>query len=324
MTSFPTAPLGRSLRVVFLGTPHFAAECLRTLLETPGITVVGVVSAPDRPAGRGMHLHPSEVSEVALAAGLPLARPERLRDPGFLEVLRGWNPDLAAVVAFRMLPEVVFRLPTYGTVNLHASLLPELRGAAPIQWAILHGFTTTGVTTFALEPAIDTGPILASRTVEIGATTTGGTLHDALLAEGKALLAETLLACAQGSLRPVPQTANPADDRPLHAAPKFSKSDARIDPARGAAAVDRTVRAFAPLPGAWTGDSEAPLKVLAGQPTDRLCSAVPGRLRAEEGRLYLACSDRWYEVLEIKPTGKRAMAAKDWINGHPAELAGSE
>jgi len=324
MTAFPTAPLGRPLRVVFLGTPHFAAECLRTLLLTPGIEVVGVVSAPDRPAGRGMHLRPSEVSEVALAAGLPLERPERLRDPAFLAVLRGWNPDLAAVVAFRMLPEVVFRLPTYGTVNLHASLLPELRGAAPIQWAILHGFTTTGVTTFALEPAIDTGPILASSTVEIGATTTGGTLHDALLAAGKALLAETLHACAQGTLRPEPQTAHLAPGQLLHAAPKFSKSDAHIAPEHGVAAVDRTVRAFAPLPGAWTGDADAPLKVLAGRPTERPCTEAPGLLRAEEGRVYLACIDGWYEVLEVKPTGKRAMSVKDWLNGHPAELAGSE
>lgn len=323
MAPFPASPLGRPLRVVFLGTPEFAAECLRTLLQTPGIEVVGVVSAPDRPAGRGMQLRPSEVSAVALEAGLPLERPERLRDPAFLAVLNGWKPDLGAVVAFRMLPEVVFRLPAFGTVNLHASLLPELRGAAPIQWAILHGFTTTGVTTFSLEPAIDTGPILASRAVEITPSTTGGSLHDALLAAGKALLAETLLACAAGTLQPVPQQERTGSS-PLHDAPKFQKADARIAPERGVVAVDRVVRAFAPLPGAWTGDSEAPLKLLSGRPTDRACSEVPGRLRAEDGRVYLACSDRWYEVLEVKPTGKRAMAVKDWINGHPAELAGSE
>ena len=323
MAPFPASPLGRPLRVVFLGTPEFAAECLRTLLQTPGIEVVGVVSAPDRPAGRGMQLRPSEVSAVALEAGLPLERPERLRDPAFLAVLNCWKPDLGAVVAFRMLPEVVFRLPAFGTVNLHASLLPELRGAAPIQWAILHGFTTTGVTTFSLEPAIDTGPILASRAVEITPSTTGGSLHDALLAAGKALLAETLLDCAAGTLQPVPQQERTGSS-PLHDAPKFQKADARIAPEHGVVAVDRVVRAFSPLPGAWTGDSEAPLKLLSGRPTDRACSEVPGRLRAEDGRVYLACSDRWYEVLEVKPTGKRAMAVKDWINGHPAELAGSE
>ena len=323
MAPFPASPLGRPLRVVFLGTPEFAAECLRTLLQTPGIEVVGVVSAPDRPAGRGMQLRPSEVSAVALEAGLPLERPERLRDPAFLAVLNGWKPDIGAVVAFRMLPEVVFRLPAFGTVNLHASLLPELRGAAPIQWAILHGFTTTGATTFSLEPAIDTGPILASRAVEITPSTTGGSLHDALLAAGKALLAETLLACAAGTLQPVPQQERTGSS-PLLDAPKFQKADARIAPEHGVVAVDRVVRAFAPLPGAWTGDSEAPLKLLSGRPTDRACSEVPGRLRAEDGRVYLACSDRWYEVLEVKPTGKRAMAVKDWINGHPAELGGSE
>ena len=323
MAPFPSTPLGRPLRVVFLGTPAFAAECLRTLLETPGIEVVGVVSAPDRPAGRGLQLRPSEVSTVALEAGLPLERPERLRDPDFLAVLSGWKPDIGAVVAFRMLPEAVFRLPAFGTVNLHASLLPELRGAAPIQWAILHGFSSTGVTTFSLEPAIDTGPILARRAVEITPSTTGGSLHDALLAAGKALLAETLLACAAGTLRPVAQH-ELAGDHPLHDAPKFHKPDTRIAPERGVEAVDRVVRAFSPLPGAWTGDPDAPLKLLAGRPTDRTCSDVPGRLRAEDGQVYLACSDRWYEVLEVKPTGKRAMAVKDWINGHPAELAGSE
>lgn len=321
MTSFPSSPIGRPLRVAFLGTPPFAAECLRTLLQTPGLDVVGVVSAPDRPAGRGMHAQPSAVSALALEAGLPLERPERLRDPDFLAVLASWKPDIAAVVAFRMLPEVVFRLPQWGTINLHASLLPQLRGAAPIQWAILHGLEVTGVTTFSLEPAIDTGPLLGSREVPLTPEITGGVLHDRLLEEGKALLASTLLACAAGTLRPVAQDVV-AGDTPLLDAPKFHKADTQLPLDRGVVAVNRTVRAFSPSPSAWTGDPGAPLKVLAGRPEPGACAAPSGTWRAEEGRAWIACSDGWYEVLEVKPTGKRAMAVKDWLNGHPAELAG--
>ena len=227
-----TTSSNRSLRVVFLGTPQFAATCLERLLESRH-EIVGVVTAPDRPAGRGRSLRASEVKEVAVRHGLPLAQPEKLKAPEFLAVLDEWNADLGIVVAFRMLPEVVWNLPPLGTVNLHGSLLPQYRGAAPIHWAVLNGETVTGASTFLLQHEIDTGQVLGRLEVPIGPDDTTGTVHDRLLDTGKDLLVETVDALADGTAKPVPQDELWPEGETPRTPPSYSKNtDASTGPRR--------------------------------------------------------------------------------------------
>ena len=194
------------MRIVFMGTPEFAAASLRALL-TAGFNVVGVITAPDKPGGRGMHLQQSEVKKTALQHKLPLLQPEKLKSPGFIEELQAWRADVQVVVAFRMLPEMVWNMPPLGTINVHASLLPRYRGAAPINWAIMNGETQTGITTFKLKHAIDTGNMLMQQSVPIGANETAGELHDKLKNLGAELIVKTLERLSQGTLNETPQAA---------------------------------------------------------------------------------------------------------------------
>lgn len=325
MISFPTEPLSHPLRVVFLGTPMFAAVCLEQLLEA-GFQVVGVVTAPDRPGGRGMHPQPSAVKDLALRHHLPLLQPERLRDSSFQEAFRSWQADVGVVVAFRMLPESVWAAPRWGTINLHASLLPQLRGAAPIQRAILAGLTSTGVTTFSLNADIDTGDLLDAVPVEIGPDETGGSLHDRLLESGGQLLVRTLRQLEAGTLVPRPQSVAPQTAGGWLEAPKLQKSDSEIDWAKPVAQVHNLVRAFSPVPGAWRPTEAGPFKVFVGAPLPDSAglppgpAIPPGTLRAAEHGIQVRCLDGWYRLDALQPPGKKRLSAADWKNGLRGQL----
>lgn len=316
--AYPIAPLDRPLRIAFLGTPEFAATCCAHLIDGPH-EVVGCVTAPDRPAGRGHKLQPSAVKELAVEHGLPLLQPEKLRAPEFLEAFRAWEADVAIVVAFRMLPEVVWSMPPYGTINLHASLLPQLRGAAPIQRAIMYGLKTTGVTTFALQQAIDTGAVLQSARVSIGPNETAGSLHDRLLESGKKLLASTLDALAEGRLTPTPQEALMPSD-PLLEAPKLFRDDCRVNWHATCDRVHDHIRGLNPFPTAWTPGPEGPIKLLSGRPIVGGDASTPGTWRAHAGAVQVRCHDGWYEITALKPPGKRLLSGADWLNGHQGAL----
>ena len=239
----------KRLRIVFMGTPEFAATSLRRLVEE-GYNIVAVVTTPDKPAGRGQKIHKSDVKVVAEELGLPILQPERLRDEAFLSELRALEPDLGVVIAFRMLPEVVWAMPKLGTFNLHASLLPEYRGAAPINWAIINGDTRTGVTTFLLNHEIDKGAIIEQREVDILAEDNIGTLYDKLMYVGAELVTLTVDRLASGNYTTIDQMH--IDENTLRPAPKIFKDDCRIDWNNTAESIHNLVRGLSPYPAAWT------------------------------------------------------------------------
>ncbi|MFB6258552.1 MAG: methionyl-tRNA formyltransferase, partial [Flavobacteriales bacterium] len=234
------------MRIVFMGTPEFAVSSLERLL-TASFDLVGVVTNPDRPSGRGRKESPSPVKEKALEYGLPLLQPEDLRDTTFIEELRSWAPDLQVVVAFRLLPEEVWKIPPYGSINLHASLLPAYRGAAPIQRAIMNGEERTGVTTFFIEEGMDQGDVLLQEGTVIPEDMTAGELHDRLMKMGADLLVRTVKGIEEGSLRPTPQP-DPGPGTPIRA-PKLGREDRRFDPTLDAKEVHDRIRGMSPFPG---------------------------------------------------------------------------
>ena len=304
-----------SLRVVFLGTPLFAATCLEQLLQSRH-EVVGVVTAPDRPAGRGRSLRASDVKKVALQHNLPLAQPEKLKDEAFHAQLDEWNADLGVVVAFRMLPEVVWNRPRLGTINLHGSLLPQYRGAAPIHWAILNGETTTGASTFLLKHEIDTGHVLDRVEIPIGPDDTTGVVHDRLLDAGKHLLVQSIDALADGTANPVPQASLLEDGVEPKEAPKLFKDHGRIDWSRSAEEIHNQIRGLNPFPGAWTtlpsGDT---LRVHTSERDESDFGGQPGTVHVSKDTLSVSCGKGTLSLTRIQPQGKPAMPVKDFLNG---------
>lgn len=239
----------KKLRIVFMGTPEFAVPSLRALIDG-GYNVVAVVTTPDKPAGRGQRMHESDVKIAARELGLPVLQPVKLRDPEFVEALRKLDPDLGIVIAFRMLPEVVWAMPRLGTFNLHASLLPQYRGAAPINWAIINGEHETGVTTFLLNHEIDKGAIIGQIRVPIGEEDTIGTMYDRLMQVGTGLVLETVDRIATGEIHPMEQQG--VDESTLHPAPKIFKEDCRIDWSLDGRRIINFIRGLSPYPTAWT------------------------------------------------------------------------
>ncbi len=301
------------MRIVFLGTPDFAVASLRALVEG-GYEVVAVVTMPDKAAGRGLKVQHSAVKEYALSVGLPVLQPEKLKDPEFLDELRALKPDLGIVIAFRMLPEVVWAMPRLGTFNLHASLLPQYRGAAPINWAIINGETRTGVTTFMLNTEIDKGAILGRREVEIGPDETAGELHDRLMYEGARLVVETVDTIAEGKAHPIDQS---ADDADLHPAPKIFRDDCRVNWSVGAAVVHNFIRGLSPYPAAWTMlDTGEVLKIYRAHPIQETHTATPGTIRSD-GRtfIHVACGDGWVAIDDIQLAGKKRLATPEFLRG---------
>ena len=309
---------GKSLRIVFMGTPEFAATSLRKLVAE-GYNVVAVVTTPDKPAGRGQKMHESDVKVVAKELGLPILQPEKLRDEAFLEALRALDIDLGVVIAFRMLPEVVWAMPKMGTFNLHASLLPQYRGAAPINWAIINGETRSGVTTFLLNHEIDKGAIIEQTAVDILPEDNVGTLYDKLMTIGAELVTRTVDKVAAGGYETVEQMY--IDESTLRPAPKIFKEDGHIDWSGSIVDIHNKVRGLSPYPAAWAalykGDEECgSAKIYTSHIEPATMNVAPGTVRTD-GKSYVAVAavDGWVYIDEVQLAGKRRMAIKDLLLG---------
>jgi methionyl-tRNA formyltransferase len=306
------------MRFVFYGTPDFAAVSLRILIEQ-GCRPLAVVTSPDRASGRGLRTADTPVKALALEQGIPVWQPENLLDPDFLNQIRTLNPDFQLVVAFRKLPPEVWDGFCYGTWNLHASLLPDLRGAAPIHWALRWGDTRTGLTVFRINNRIDTGDMLCQESLEIPIAWNAGDLHDAMAEAGGHLLVQAARRIASGDLRTVAQPTG----QPLRSAPKISKEDSVMDWNRPSEELFHFVRAFAPAPGARTVLGQRQWIVLQGaltspEPNDLVPaepSPLPGTLKVQGGRCWARALDGWLEILVIKPQNGKAMAMEAFLRG---------
>ena len=306
------------LRIVFMGTPEFAVETLRALVEN-GYNVVAVVTQPDKPVGRhGSVLQPSQVKQYALEHGLPVLQPVKMKDPEFVEQLRAYRANLQVVVAFRMLPEVVWAMPEYGTFNVHAALLPQYRGAAPINWAIINGETETGVTTFFLDHDIDTGRIILKRPFPIPDDADVEYVYDGLMHLGAQVCLETLEAIVAADGHP-DTIAQEETVNSLKPAPKIFKETCEIDWTMTGKQVYDFVRGLSPVPGAWTtlvtpDGKETVLKIYKTRKTDRKSTGC-GRVGVEGKSLYVSARDVQLEIVELQLAGKKRMQARDFLNG---------
>ena len=312
---------GKELRIVFMGTPEFAVPSLRALVAG-GYNVVGVVTTPDKPAGRGQRLHESDVKIAARELGLPILQPVKLRDPEFVEAMRALQPDLGIVIAFRMLPEVVWAMPRLGTFNLHASLLPQYRGAAPINWAIINGETETGVTTFLLNHEIDKGAIIGQIREPIHPEDTIGTMYDRLMKIGTGLVLETVERIAAGEIQPIEQQG--IDETTLHPAPKIFKEDCRIDWSKPGKRIIDFIRGLSPYPAAWTamyheGSDEEALtaKIFAARFEAADHPGITCGTIESDGRNFIrvACADGWIRLEELQIDGKKRLPVHDLLLG---------
>jgi len=303
------------MRIVFYGTPEFAVASLESIISH-GFNVVAVVSSPDKPAGRGMHLQQSAVKQCALKHGLPVLQPVNLKSPEFLEQLKQFNPDIQVIIAFRMLPEIVWNFPKLGTMNLHASLLPNYRGAAPINRAIMNGETETGVTTFFLKHAIDTGDIILQEKVEITSKEDAGTLHDKLMIIGAGLVVKTLEMIEKGDYTEYPQVVQPNHQ----IAPKIFTADCEINWNKRLNVVSNQIRGLSPYPGAFTKYQEKTLKIYKG--SFELCEVEQSGLfeLSADRRFRISGIDGWYYPEIVQPEGKRKMQIQDFVNGLKIDL----
>lgn len=308
---------GKDLRIVFMGTPEFAVASLRRLVEE-GYNIVAVVTTPDKPAGRGQKLHQSDVKVAAQELGLPILQPERLRDEAFVEAMRELKPDLGIVIAFRMLPEVIWAMPKLGTFNLHASLLPQYRGAAPINWAVINGETKTGITTFLLNHEIDKGAIIGQVEEPITSDDTVGTMYDKLMHRGCDLVVDTVECIAAGDYTAIEQMH--IDESTLKPAPKIFKDDCRIDWSWEGERIVNFVRGLSPYPAAWTpmyinGQEQDSAKIFRVSFTAAQHAESVGTIKADSKRMEVACADGWVEIHELQVAGKRRMATRDLLLG---------
>ena len=309
----------KDLRIVYMGTPDFAVESLRRLVEG-GYNVVAVITMPDKPAGRGHKIQFSPVKEYALSQGLPILQPERLKDETFVEQLRALHADLQIVVAFRMLPEVVWNMPPMGTFNLHASLLPQYRGAAPLNWAIINGDTETGITTFFLKHEIDTGEIIQQKRIPILPDDNVGTIHDKLMVLGADIVVETVDAILAGTVKPVDQ-ASIHTDEPLRPAPKIFKDTCHIDWSKPCMQIHNLVRGLSPYPAAWCEwvspeGNRLGVKIFRTTPLPASHSFEPGSVHTDgKSRIDIACADGYVRIEELQLAGKKRMAAADLLRG---------
>ncbi len=304
------------LRIVFMGTPEFAVASLDALVKA-GCNIVAVVTAPDKAAGRGMHLQQSAVKKYAVENGLKVLQPEKLKNPEFISELKSLNADLQIVVAFRMLPEVVWNMPPMGSVNLHGSLLPQYRGAAPINWAVINGETETGVTTFKLKHEIDTGDILLQQSFPIGENETAGEVHDRMKETGAQLLVKTVQQLAAGVLAEKPQTSNQQPATPLKHAPKIFTETCKIDFAKTADEVHNLVRGLSPFPGAFCSLNGKTLKIFRTEKEVSNPDIEPGQYKTDEKTfLKFACSNGYISVTELQLEGKKKMNIEDFLRGY--------
>jgi methionyl-tRNA formyltransferase len=307
----------KDLRIVFMGTPEFAVASLDALVKA-GCNIVGVITAPDKPAGRGMTLQQSAVKKYAVENNLHILQPEKLKNPEFLNQLKSLNADLQIVVAFRMLPEVVWNMPPIGSVNLHGSLLPQYRGAAPINWAVINGEKETGVTTFKLKHEIDTGDILLQESFSIGENDTAGEVHDKMKEIGANLLVKTVKGLAEGTLHEKPQNSNfEFRISNLHHAPKIFTETCKIDFTKTVEEVHNVIRGLSPFPGAFTHINDKMLKIYKAvalheegfKPLERYLT---------DGKTFLkfTCANGYIDVKEVQLEGKKRMLIEDFLRGY--------
>ncbi|MGF7233004.1 methionyl-tRNA formyltransferase [Arachidicoccus sp.] len=304
----------KELRIVFMGTPEFAVASLDALLKA-GANIVGVITVPDKASGRGMHLSQSAVKKYAVENNLPLLQPVKLKDEVFLDELKALNADIQIVVAFRMLPVVVWDMPPMGTINLHGSLLPQYRGAAPINWAVINGEKQTGVTTFKLQHAIDTGNILLQQEFPIEEKDTAGTVHDKMKSIGANLLVQTLKGLSNSSLSERPQA--DFDERSLKHAPKIFTQTCQIDFSKTVEEVYDLIRGLSPFPAAFTFLNEKVLKIFFAEkencPPEIVCGAF-----LTDGKSFLkyACGNGFIHLKDIQLEGKKRMLIADFLRGY--------
>lgn len=301
----------KSMKIVFMGTPDFAVASLNALVEA-GFEVAGVVTAADKPAGRGQKLQESAVKQYAVAKGLKVLQPLKLKDPDFIEELRSLGADLQVVVAFRMLPEMVWDMPAKGTINLHASLLPQYRGAAPINHAIINGEKESGVTTFFLKHEIDTGDVICSEKVSIAADDTAGDLHDKLMNVGAGLLVKTVQAIAEGNYTEQPQ---PQSESLKHA-PKIFKEHCLIDWNQSSKSIYNLIRGLSPYPTAFTKLNDKTLKVFKAEIEEKETGLTPGAFLSD-GKTYLkfAAKDGFIKFTDLQYEGKKRMQVDEFLRG---------
>lgn len=304
-----------------MGTPDFAVASLKALVENK-YNVVGVITMPDKPAGRGHKMQYSAVKEYALQQGLPLLQPEKLKDQDFIDALRAWNADLQIVVAFRMLPEIVWNMPRLGTFNLHASLLPQYRGAAPINWAVINGDKVTGVTTFMLTHEIDTGAVMLQEKIEIAETDNAGIVHDKLMILGANVVCRTVDLITSGKVNMTDQQKMIQSDKSLNPAPKIFRETCELKTEMSVENAYNFVRGMAPYPGAWMemllpGQTEKIiLKIFEVEKLYDQAVDKPGTIVLEQGKaIRIALKDGYVVLKQIQAPGKKRMAAEEWLRG---------
>jgi methionyl-tRNA formyltransferase len=297
------------MRIVFLGTPDFAVASLKAIVEA-GYNVVGVITMPDKPAGRGMQLQQSPVKQYALKQGLHIMQPEKLRDPTFIEELRNLKADLQVVIAFRMLPEIVWNMPPLGTINLHASLLPDYRGAAPINWAIINGEKISGVSTFFLKHEIDTGDILLSKSCPISEETTAGQLHDTLMNLGAEVILDSLKKIESTQTKGTPQGSS------NKVAPKIFKNHCLIHWDQPGEIIINLIRGMNPYPAAYTQLNGKQVKIFKARFEPNPSAATPGSLSSDQKTyLKVACLDGFIYLLELQMESKKRMSIEEFLRG---------
>lgn len=306
----------KKLRIIFMGTPDFAVPSLKILLDN-GYDIAAVVTAPDKPAGRGMKISESDIKKFAAAQNLKILQPEKLKNPEFVDELKSLNADLQIVVAFRMLPEIVWNMPPMGTINLHGSLLPQYRGAAPINWAIINGEKETGVTTFKLKHEIDTGDILLQKKIKIGETETAGNLYDRMKEIGAELLLQTINNITENKIQEVPQTqARIGENENLHHAPKISVETCEIKWGENTDDIYNFIRGLSPYPAAFTFLKGKKLKIFSVEKQRVEITNLPGDIESDnKSFLKFACKDGNISIKELQLEGKKKMNVDDFLRG---------
>lgn len=298
------------MKIIYLGTPVFAVAPLEAIIQA-GFEVVAVVTAPDKPAGRGMQIQFSPVKKFALTKQIPVLQPVKLKDPAFIEQLASFKADIQVVIAFRMLPESVWNMPPKGTINLHASLLPDYRGAAPINWAIMNGEKETGVTTFFLKHEVDTGDIIGSKKTEITPDMTAGDLHDVLMKLGSELIVETLQKVAENNYTALPQA-----NSSMKTAPKIFTHDCKINWEQNAEQIRNRIRGLSPAPGAFTLYNGKVLKICSADVENCRHALKPGSIETDQKTYFkIACLDGFLIINTLQHEGKKKMPIRDFLNG---------
>lgn len=302
-----------------MGTPDFAVGPLKALTDN-GFNIVAVVTGADKPQGRGRKIIPTPVKEFAVEHGIPVLQPEKLKDPAFVEQLRSYKADLQIVVAFRMLPEIVWAMPKLGTFNLHAALLPQYRGAAPINWAVINGEKMTGVTTFFIDKDIDTGRIMLQREMPITDSDNCGTIHDKLMETGSKLVVETVERLLKNDMKPIEQESLIKPGTVLKPAPKIFKEDCRLDFNKPVTTVRNLIRGLSPYPAAFTTilvkGKEMTMKVYAADAEKTENHPAPGKIETDNKKfLKISCQDGWLYLTEVQLEGKKRMKIVEFLRG---------